>query len=117
MNLQLCEYHSLRLTPISLVKKEKQKASATARPTRFLLLYLPARQVCGSDEDGDVMLLCDHCDQGCSFGMGKSPNSGTGTPQWCMCHPEIKNQGIRIPRDQGLVRLVCSCVFLSCVFF
>ena len=21
-------------------------------------------QVCGSDEDGDVMLLCDHCDQG-----------------------------------------------------
>ena len=30
-------------------------------------------QVCGSDEDGDVMLLCDHCDEGCPFGMGTTP--------------------------------------------
>ena len=34
-------------------------------------------QVCGSDEDGDVMLLCDHCDEGCSFGDGYNSRTGT----------------------------------------
>ena len=25
-------------------------------------------QVCGSDEDADVLLLCDHCNDGCANG-------------------------------------------------